>query len=201
MTAKEFEDWKVICVFIGKIGRLEATYKANQRFTPNCGLMDAIIRRLRKNKREKSLAGLDAAFERSSPVTQMLAAAERGDASAEELLPLICEESRRLAAARLVRERPGQTLQATRPRSTKHGCVWLAANRNIGKARDIFSPRQPRPCQGFSSKMQGGSRFLANSRSCSYGEFKQTIAMASPSVILKVGCQGRWPTLTSVLLT
>jgi RNA polymerase sigma factor (TIGR02999 family) len=47
-------------------------------------------------------------------VTRILSAVERGDPrAAEQLLPLVYEELRRLAAARLAREKPGQTLQAT----------------------------------------------------------------------------------------
>src|SRR5262245_24982175 len=47
-------------------------------------------------------------------VTQILAAVERGDpGAAERLLPLVYEELRKLAAQRLDRESPGQTLQAT----------------------------------------------------------------------------------------
>jgi RNA polymerase sigma factor (TIGR02999 family) len=47
-------------------------------------------------------------------VTEILNAIERGDPkAAAELLPLVYEELRRLAAARLAEERPGQTLQAT----------------------------------------------------------------------------------------
>jgi RNA polymerase sigma factor (TIGR02999 family) len=49
-----------------------------------------------------------------SDVTRILKAIERGDAKAtDELLPLVYEELRRLAARRMSRERPGQTLQAT----------------------------------------------------------------------------------------
>jgi RNA polymerase sigma factor (TIGR02999 family) len=47
-------------------------------------------------------------------VTHILAAIEQGDARAgEELLPLVYDELRKLAARRLAREEPGQTLQAT----------------------------------------------------------------------------------------
>jgi RNA polymerase sigma factor (TIGR02999 family) len=47
-------------------------------------------------------------------VTQILNAAEQGDPkAAAELLPLVYDELRKLAAARLAAERPGQTLQAT----------------------------------------------------------------------------------------
>jgi RNA polymerase sigma factor (TIGR02999 family) len=47
-------------------------------------------------------------------ITQILNAAEKGDsAAANQLLPLVYEELRRLAAQRLALEKPGQTLQAT----------------------------------------------------------------------------------------
>jgi RNA polymerase sigma factor (TIGR02999 family) len=47
-------------------------------------------------------------------VTQILSRIESGDpAAAEQLLPLVYDELRKLAAARLVQEKPGQTLQAT----------------------------------------------------------------------------------------
>jgi RNA polymerase sigma factor (TIGR02999 family) len=47
-------------------------------------------------------------------VTQILSAIEQGDPSAaEQLLPLVYDELRKLAADRLAEEKPGQTLQAT----------------------------------------------------------------------------------------
>jgi RNA polymerase sigma factor (TIGR02999 family) len=47
-------------------------------------------------------------------VTQILSQIESGDPSAaDQLLPLVYEELRRLAAAKLANEKPGQTLQAT----------------------------------------------------------------------------------------
>jgi RNA polymerase sigma factor (TIGR02999 family) len=47
-------------------------------------------------------------------VTQLLQAIDRGDAkSADELLPMVYEELRRLAASKMAREAPGQTLQPT----------------------------------------------------------------------------------------
>jgi RNA polymerase sigma factor (TIGR02999 family) len=49
-----------------------------------------------------------------SGVTQILASIEQGDPrAAEQLLPLVYDELRRLAALKLAQERPGQTLQAT----------------------------------------------------------------------------------------
>jgi RNA polymerase sigma factor (TIGR02999 family) len=47
-------------------------------------------------------------------VTQILSAIEQGDPhAAEQLLPLVYDELRKLAAEKLAQERPGQTLQAT----------------------------------------------------------------------------------------
>jgi RNA polymerase sigma factor (TIGR02999 family) len=47
-------------------------------------------------------------------VTRILAAIEQGDPSAaEQLLPLVYDELRELAAQKLAQEKPGQTLQAT----------------------------------------------------------------------------------------
>jgi RNA polymerase sigma factor (TIGR02999 family) len=47
-------------------------------------------------------------------VTELLTSIDQGDPrAAEQLLPLVYDELRKLAAVRLAQERPGQTLQAT----------------------------------------------------------------------------------------
>lgn len=49
-----------------------------------------------------------------SDVTRIMSQVEAGDPSAaEQLLPLVYDELRKLAASQLSREKPGQTLQAT----------------------------------------------------------------------------------------
>jgi DNA-directed RNA polymerase specialized sigma24 family protein len=49
-----------------------------------------------------------------SDVTRILDDAQRGDPrAAEKLLPLVYEELRRLAVAKMAQQPPGQTLQAT----------------------------------------------------------------------------------------
>ncbi len=49
-----------------------------------------------------------------SDVTRILSAIDQGDPlAAEQLFPLVYDELRKLAAAKLAREKPGQTLQAT----------------------------------------------------------------------------------------
>jgi RNA polymerase sigma factor (TIGR02999 family) len=53
-------------------------------------------------------------FDPMSEVTRILSAIEQGDAqAAEQLLPLVYDELRRLAAQQMAQEAPGQTLQAT----------------------------------------------------------------------------------------
>ena len=47
-------------------------------------------------------------------VTRVLSAIQQGDPqAAEQLLPLVYDELRRLAAEKMAQEKPGQTLQAT----------------------------------------------------------------------------------------
>jgi RNA polymerase sigma factor (TIGR02999 family) len=49
-----------------------------------------------------------------SEITQILCAIEQGDPhAAEQLLPLVYDELRQLAAQKMAQEKPGQTLQAT----------------------------------------------------------------------------------------
>lgn len=64
-------------------------------------------------------------------VTQILSQIESGDPSAvEQLLPLVYEELRKLATAKLAHEKPGQTLQAT-------ALVHEAYLRLIGNGREV----------------------------------------------------------------
>jgi RNA polymerase sigma factor (TIGR02999 family) len=49
-----------------------------------------------------------------SDITLVLSAIEAGDPHADaQLLPLVCEELRKLAAQKLAQQKPGQTLEAT----------------------------------------------------------------------------------------
>jgi RNA polymerase sigma factor (TIGR02999 family) len=69
-----------------------------------------------------------------SDVTEILSAIDQGQARADELLPLVYEELRKLAAARMARESPGQTLQ---PTALVHE-AWL---RLVGDANPKFGGR------------------------------------------------------------
>ena len=71
-------------------------------------------------------------------VTRILSAIEQGDPqAAEQLLPLVYDELRKLAARRLAQEKPGQTLQAT-------ALVHEAYLRLVGRGRGPALER-PRP--------------------------------------------------------
>ena len=73
-----------------------------------------------------------------SDVTQILSAIDEGDPkAADQLLPLVYEELRKLAAARMASEKPGQTLQAT---ALVHE-AWLrlaGSNRQEWRGRSHF---------------------------------------------------------------
>jgi hypothetical protein len=57
-------------------------------------------------------------------VTRVLSAIDQGDPrAAEQLLPLVYDELRKLAAQRLAHEKPGQTLQA--PALVHEACLRL----------------------------------------------------------------------------
>src|SRR6476469_2759352 len=60
------------------------------------------------------VSGCTRAASSMSEVTHILSAIEQGDPhAADQLLPLVYDELRKLAAQKLVQEKPGQTLQAT----------------------------------------------------------------------------------------
>src|ERR1700688_4532775 len=64
--------------------------------------------------RREGAADVPALWVAMSEVTQILSAIEQGDPhAAEQLLPLVYDELRKLAAQKLAQEKPGQTLQAT----------------------------------------------------------------------------------------
>src|SRR5271165_7200292 len=88
-----------------------------------------------------------------SDVTRILSAIEQGDPlAAEQLLPLVYDELRKLAAAKLAQEKPGQTLQAT-------ALVHEAYMRLVGDA-------QPRDWNGrshfFAAAAEAMRRILIN---------------------------------------
>ena len=70
-----------------------------------------------------------------SDVTRILSQIEPGDpAAAEQLLPLVYDELRKLAAAKLAQEKPGQTLQAT---ALVHEAYLRLVGRGRGGTREL----------------------------------------------------------------
>src|SRR5947207_4167504 len=82
-----------------------------------------------------------------SDVTRILSQIEQGDPSAaEQLLPLVYDELRKLAAVKLAQERPGQTLQAT---ALVHEAYVRLVGGDKGQSWDSrghFSPPPRKPC-------------------------------------------------------
>lgn len=85
-----------------------------------------------------------------SNVTQILGRIESGDPSAaEQLLPLVYEELRKLAAIRLAGEKPGQTLQATALVHDAYLRLVDGQQAQHWNNRGHFLLPRPQPCGGF----------------------------------------------------
>jgi RNA polymerase sigma factor (TIGR02999 family) len=75
-----------------------------------------------------------------SDVTQILSAIDAGDLhAAEQLLPLVYEELRKLAAQKLAQEKPGQTLEATA--LVHEAYLRLIGDQPAAQARDQWNSR------------------------------------------------------------
>src|SRR6476661_5263122 len=75
---------------------------------------------------------------RMSDVTRILSAIETGDPhAAEQLLPLVYDELRKLAAQRLANEKPGQTLDATA--LVHEAYLRLVGDRQFASRRHFFA--------------------------------------------------------------
>jgi RNA polymerase sigma factor (TIGR02999 family) len=89
--------------------------------------------------------------DRVSDVTRLLDAIQHGDpTAADELLPLVYQELRKLAASKMAREQPGHTLQ---PTALVHE-AWLRVAGNDGQAQ--FASR----AQFFASAAEAMRRIL-----------------------------------------
>jgi hypothetical protein len=79
---------------------------------PNSTRLGALVHPARRIRLRSICGGVT--FDRMSEVTIILGAIAQGDPSAAgQLLPLVYQELRRLAAHKLAQEKPGQTLDAT----------------------------------------------------------------------------------------
>ncbi len=115
-----------------------------------------------------------------SDVTRILAAIEGGDARAvDELLPVVYDELRRLAAWKLSRERPGQTLQAT-------ALVHEAYLRLVGAEEQHWSSRG----HFFSAAAEAMRRILIENarhkKSLKYGGGHQRVGIDDAQLAIEV---------------
>ena len=91
-------------------------------------------------------------------VTRILLAIEQGGrAATEHLLPLVYDELRKLAAAKLARMGPGQTLQPTALVHEAYLRLVDTERAPIGTAGGISSWPPRRPCRGFWSNVPVGN--------------------------------------------
>src|SRR5437868_9441344 len=104
-------------------------------------------------------------------ITQVLNAIEQGDPhAASQLLPLVYEELRRLAAQKLASERPGQTLQATalvheayiRVVVTGKGQQWNGRGHFFAAAAEAMRRLLIDQARHKQSQRQGGGRQRQN---------------------------------------
>ena len=73
-------------------------------------------------------------------VTQLLAKIEHGDPSAaDQLFPLVYNELRKLAAAKLANEKPGQTLQSTDLVHEAYQQLFKSNERHFGNRKQFFA--------------------------------------------------------------
>ena len=102
-----------------------------------------------------------------SDVTNILSQIEAGDPSAaEQLLPLVYEELRKLAAVRLAQEKPGQTLQATavvhdvyvRLVDVERAQHWNSRNHFFGAAAEAMRRILVEIARRKSREKRGGDR-------------------------------------------
>jgi RNA polymerase sigma factor (TIGR02999 family) len=100
-------------------------------------------------------------------VTHILSAIEQGDPkAAEQLLPLVYDELRRLAAQKLAQEKPGQTLQATalvheaylRLVDTERASQWNSRTHFFRAAAEAMRRILVDRARGKRSQKRGGGR-------------------------------------------
>jgi hypothetical protein len=95
-------------------------------------------------------------------VTQLLNALEQGDPhAAEELLPLVYDELRRLAAQRMAQERPGQTLQ---PTALVHEAYEESGDRALDQARYFTASPESTAARWGPSPAEKGTRGSSHTR-------------------------------------
>ena len=85
-----------------------------------------------------------------SDVTRILSQIESGDpTAAEQLLPLVYDELRKLAAERMAQEKPGQTLQATALVHEAYIRLVDGEGPALGQPGTLLREQRPARCDAF----------------------------------------------------
>jgi RNA polymerase sigma factor (sigma-70 family) len=114
-----------------------------------------------------------------SDITRILSQFDRGESrAAEQLLPLVYDELRKLAAARLAHEKPGQTLQAT-------ALVHEAYLRLVGKSGDRGQGTGDRQNAQINENLSPGSCSLSPVSYESRGHFFAAAAEAMRRILVE----------------
>src|SRR5262249_23659718 len=103
-----------------------------------------------------------------SEVTRILNAIEQGDRqAASQLLPLVYEELRRLAAQKLARETPRASPARPRPGSRGRPGGWSAGESTAGTAAGFSPPPRPSPCAAPSWRVPAASAVTSTAATAS----------------------------------
>jgi RNA polymerase sigma factor (TIGR02999 family) len=122
-------------------------------------------------------------------VTQILNAIEEGDPSAaEQLLPLVYDELRKLATAKMAQEKPGQTVQAT-------GLVHEAYLRLVGSGD---GPRWDSRGHYFSAAAEAMRRILVENARRKQGTRRGGDLQRQDRDLDRLGGPGRSPDVIAV---
>ena len=105
-------------------------------------------------------------------VTRILSDVEQGDPhAAEQLLPLVYDELRKLAAQKLAQEAPGQTLQATALVHEVYLRLVDTEKAQHWDSRGTSSPPPPRPCAASWSRTPAAIMPSNGAAGCSASTF------------------------------
>jgi hypothetical protein len=117
-----------------------------------------------------------------SDVTRILSQIEQGDPqAAEQLLPLVYDELRKLAAAKLAHEQPGQTLQAT---ALVHEAYLRLVGPGVSEDGSLPTP-DSRDCRSATVPAAPDSRSTAPNAWNSRGHFFAASAEAMRRILVE----------------
>ena len=134
-------------------------------------------------------------------VTRILSAIEQGDSkAAEQLLPLVYDELRKLAARRLAHEKPGQTLEPTALVNEAYlRLVGPSDERRWESQGHFFAASAAEPLRTYLGPMPA-ARGKAHSRECADANTRNSMTSAQTGRQMSSWrCTRRWRNLHSTI--